>query len=265
MPEGLAVVRGGGDLGSGTALRLWRVGFSVIILEEEQPRAVRRTVSFSEAVYDGTARVEEAEAVLVRSARESVDVAKGGTIAVLVDPTGASLAELSPDALIDAILAKRNTGTRIEWAPRVVALGPGFTASLDCHAVVETNRGPDLGRVIWHGEAEPNTGEPGEVGGQRGRRVLRAPAAGPIRTVREIGDIVEEGDIVARLDGLPVHSELNGLLRGLLRDATYVTRGMKVGDVDPRTDRTLCYRVSDKSLAVAGGVLEAVLSRAVLG
>jgi xanthine dehydrogenase accessory factor len=260
VPEGLVVVRGGGDLASGAALRLWRIGFEVVILEEERPRAVRRTVSFSEAVYDGMARVEEAEAIRVDAPGAARDVAKRGKVAVLVDPDARWLGELRPDALVDAIMAKRNTGTRKEWAPRVIALGPGFEAPRDCHAVVETNRGPDIGRVIWRGAAEPNTGEPGEVGGQRGRRVLRAPAPGVLRATREIGDMVQRGEIVADVWGFPVRSELDGLLRGLLRDGTRVTAGMKIGDVDPRGDPSLTYRVSDKSLAVAGGVLEAVLS-----
>lgn len=294
----LVVVRGGGDLGSGVAVRLWRSGFPVVILECEQPVAVRRTVAFSEAVYDGTCRVEEVTGRLVSSVQDIEAALKnigpaenspvgatpvgatpsGGPpcapqpstshrrdsplaaeIPVLVDLGAASLSALAPYAVVDAIMAKRNTGTRIDMAPFVVALGPGFTAGQDAHAIVETNRGPSLGRVIWSGAAEPNTGEPGAVAGKTSSRVLRAAVGGTLRTVRAIGDIVEEGEVVATVEGLPIRASFRSLVRGLARDGLSVEQGMKIGDIDPRLDPMLCRLISDKALAIGGGVLEAIL------
>jgi xanthine dehydrogenase accessory factor len=247
-------------MGTGVAIRLWRSGFNVIALEAPHPLAVRRTVSFSEAVFDGGATVDGVRAALARSLEGATDLMSGGVVPVLVDPDAASLRYLRPDVLIDAILAKRNTGTEIDMAPLVVGLGPGFVAGNDVHAVVETNRGPDLGRVFWHGSAKPNTGMPAAVLGQSRSRVLRAPAAGPVTGRRAIGEIVDEGEVVAEVNGLPVCSSFRGLLRGLVRSGTNVAVGLKIGDVDPRLDPSLCYRISDKSLAIAGGALEAVMA-----
>ena len=178
---------------------------------------------------------------------------------MIVDPEGASIRRLRPHVVVDAIMAKRNTGTHITDAPVVVALGPGFTAGVDCHAVIETNRGHNLGRVILEGSAEPNTGVPGTVGGESARRVLRAPTEGTFRAVRAIGDRVQEGEVVAYVDDAPVRSQLNGVLRGLLHDGFRVHRGMKVGDVDPRGVVAHCFTISDKALAIGGGVVEAIL------
>jgi xanthine dehydrogenase accessory factor len=260
MFEEMVAIRGGGDLGSGVALRLWRSGFPVVVLEIAHPVAVRRTVAFSEAVYDGAARVEEAIGRLVSLAEVGTSVA-GPDIPVLIDPDASSLERLKPFAVVDAILAKRNTGTTSAMAPVVIGLGPGFAAGESVHAVVETNRGPDLGRVIWNGTAQSNTGEPASVGGMGPARVLRAPASGTLRTRREIGDMVDEGEIVASVEGLPVRATFRALLRGLARDGLCVSEGMKICDIDPRLDPSLCARVSDKSLAIGGGVLEALLVR----
>jgi xanthine dehydrogenase accessory factor len=258
MFEHLVVVRGGGDLGSGVALRLWRCGFRVAVLEVERPIAVRRTVAFSEAVYDGVAGVEEAAGRLVDTSR--LEEAIGGQdIPVAVDPNAASVAQLRPFAVVDAILAKRNMGTTQDMAPLVIALGPGFVAGETVDVVVETNRGPDLGRVIWKGTAEPNTGEPASVAGLGRDRVLRAPEHGALRAWHSIGDIVEQDEVIASVDGVDIRAGFRSLVRGLARDGLEVRAGMKVGDVDPRLDPTLCTRVSDKSLAIAGGVLEALL------
>lgn len=260
MPDNLVVVRGGGDLGTGVALRLWRCGLKVIILETPRPVAVRRSVSFAEAVYEGQMAVEEVSGVLVTIA----DLLEGGVrerLLVAVDPEARSLPELAPCAVVDAIMAKRNVGTRLEMASTVIALGPGFRAGRDVHAVVETNRGPHLGRVIWCGCAQLNTGSPGEVGGQAANRVLRAPNNGVLRTQRSIGDIVDAGDLIAEVDGTVIVAPFRSLLRGLIRDGMEVTSYMKIGDIDPRLDPSLCTLVSDKALAVAGGVLEAILSR----
>lgn len=260
MSDRLVVLRGAGDMGTGVAIRLWRSGFQVIALETSSPLAVRRTVSFSEAVFDGHAAVEGIRATLVGSPAQALDTLKDEVVPVLVDPGAGSLARLDPEAVVDAILAKRNTGTHLDMAPLVVGLGPGFVAGEDVHAVVETNRGPDLGRVFWHGSAQANTGAPAAVLGESHTRVLRAPADGHVTVRKNIGDIVGEGETVAEVGGVPVCAAFHGVLRGMVREGTYVSVGLKIGDVDPRLDPSLCHRVSDKSLAIAGGVLEAVLS-----
>ena len=256
------VVRGGGDLGSGVILRLWRAKFEVIVLETPEPIAVRRTVSFAEAVFDGSASVEEAPGILVDGVEDALRLVERRKVPVLVDPEAASIGWLRPDALVDATMAKRNLGTVLGMAPLVVCLGPGFHAGIDCDAVIETNRGPHLGRVIWSGSAEANTGVPAPVRGAGAARVLRAPVDGTLRNSRSIGDMVERGDEVTRVDGKAVIAELNGMVRGLARPGLHVSVGMKIGDIDPRRDESLCRLVSDKSLAIAGGVLEALLTRA---
>jgi xanthine dehydrogenase accessory factor len=247
-------------MGTGVAVRLWRSGFDVVALETPCPLAVRRTVSFSEAVFEGQAHVEEVIAVRARSAQEAMQILDDGAVPVLVDREGASIGTLRPGAVVDAILAKRNTGTTKEMAPLVIGLGPGFAAGEDVHAVIETNRGPDLGRIFWRGRAEANTGRPSPILGHSEARVLRAPVGGEVRESKRIGEIVDEGEAVAEVGGVPVRAVFRGVLRGLLRSGTSVNAGLKIGDVDPRLDPTLCYRVSDKSLAIAGGVLEALMA-----
>lgn len=261
MSESLVVIRGTGDMGTGVATRLWRSGFDVIGLETHCPLAVRRTVSFSEAVYDGRTQVEDLVAVRADSPGGAREMVGDGVVPIVVDPGGATIARLRPMVVVDAILAKRNTGTRRDMAPLVIGLGPGFAAGEDVDAVVETNRGPDLGRVYWRGAAQPNTGRPAEILGHSAGRVLRAPVDGTVEALNEIGEIVEASQVVARVGGHPVCAAFRGVLRGMVRSGTDVTVGLKIGDVDPRTDPTLCYRVSDKSLAIAGGVLEAVMMR----
>lgn len=260
MPD-LAVVRGGGDLGSGVAVRLWRCGWRVLILETAAPVAVRRTVSFAEAVYEGRTSVEEVSGQLVAYDGALSALASPDCVPVVVDPGASSLEWLRPAVLVDAIMAKRNVGTTPAMALRVVALGPGFTAGRDAHAVIETQRGPHLGRVLWHGAAAANTGIPGEVSGKSDSRVLRAPVGGVVRALRTIGDLVGEGEPVAEVSGTAVRAAFPGVLRGLARDGLEVPAGIKIGDVDPRRDPTLCNLISDKALAIAGGVLEAILSR----
>jgi len=253
----LALVKGGGDLASGVIIRLHRAGFDVVVTEVAEPTVVRRTVAFAEAVPEGRATVEGLEALLVPDVRAAREVLVQGRIPVLVDPDALSRGELRPDLVVDAIVAKRNLGTRLADAPAVVALGPGFTAGTDCHAVIETMRGHTLGRVLYEGEALPNTGVPGEIGGRGSERVLRAPVAGAFRAVRAIGDQVATGEVVAYVGEQPVRSALDGVLRGLLREGLAVPAGFKCGDVDPRAEREHCFTVSDKALAIAGGVLEA--------
>ena len=254
----LVVIRGGGDIATGIALRLHRAGMEVVICETACPTAIRRTVCFSEAVRLGEAVVE---GVTARRAdlEEVPDILAQGVIPVLVDPTGACIDPLVSDAVVDAILAKRNLGTTIDMAPVVVAAGPGFTAGVDCHAVVETMRGHYLGRVIYEGSALPNTNIPGLIGGYAGERVLRAPADGVFVGAKRIGDRVEAGDVAGYVDGAPMACTIGGVLRGLLADGVPVTKGMKSGDVDPRCEEAHCRCASDKALAVGGGVLEAIL------
>lgn len=252
------MIRGGGDLATGTALRLYRSGMEVAICEIAMPTSIRRTVCFSEAVRLGETTVEGVTAR--RAALEEVpELLEAGIIPVLVDPEGACIGALEPDAVADVILAKRNLGTDIGMAPVVVAAGPGFTAGVDCHAVVETMRGHYLGRVIYEGSALPNTNIPGLIGGHAGERVLRAPADGVFRGIRQIGDRVKAGDVAGYVGGAPMVCTIDGVLRGLLADGVPVRKGMKSGDVDPRCDPAHCLCASDKALAVGGGVLEAIL------
>ncbi len=254
----LVVIRGGGDLATGVALRLYRAGMRVVICETASPTSIRRTVCFSEAVRLGETAVEDIAAR--RAVLEEVPTLLAeGIVPVLVDPEAACIKALHPDAVVDAILAKRNLGITADMAPIVVAAGPGFTAGADCHAVVETMRGHYLGRVIYAGSALPNTNIPGLIGGYAGERVLRAPADGVFQGNRQIGDQVKSGDVAGYVAGIPMVCTIDGVLRGLLADGVAVTKGMKSGDVDPRCRPDHCTCASDKALAVGGGVLEAIL------
>lgn len=259
----LVVIRGAGDIATGIAVRLRRAGMRVVMCDLPVPTAVRRTVAFSEAIRLGEAEVEGVRARLAATPAEARAIAGAGDVAVLVDPEAACVAELAPDAVVDAILAKRNLGTDRSLAPAVVGVGPGFTAGAgadaDCHAVVETQRGHDLGRAIYEGSAAPNTGVPGDIGGYTVERVLRAGAVGAFEPVCSIGEVVHAGDAVAYVAGVPVETAIDGVLRGLLQEGVPVAPGFKVGDVDPRCAPAHCRTVSDKARAVAGGVLEAIL------
>jgi xanthine dehydrogenase accessory factor len=261
----LVVVRGAGDLATGCILRLVRAGFKVAVLETARPSAIRRTVCLSEAMYEGTAEVEDIRAVRVGSLEElrAALARPGGPVPLLDDPAAGVLAQLQPLALVDAIIAKRNLGTRIGMAEVVVALGPGFEAGVDADAVVETNRGHDLGRVLLRGRAEPDTGTPGLVAGLGRERVLHAPVAGVVENLKRIGDLVKAGEPVLALAGPAGRTVLagvcDGMLWGLIRPGYQAQAGLKVADIDPRGRREHCFTVSDKALAVAGGVLEAIL------
>ncbi len=255
----MVIIKGGGDLASGVAHRLHRAGFQVVITELPQPTVIRRTVAFASAVFEGQVTVEGVTARRLDDLAAVPTALAEGVIPVLVDPPAEAVRRLRPDVVVDAIMAKRNTGTRFTDAPVVVALGPGFVAGVDCHAVVETQRGHYLGRVILTGTAAPNTGEPGETAGVGGERVLRAPVAGTFRGRRRISELVAAGDVVAEVDGVPVIAAIAGVLRGLLHDGLAVPPGMKVGDVDPRGQPEYCFTISDKARTVAGGVLEAIL------
>lgn len=271
----LIVVRGAGDLATGTIHRLKKAGFRLLVLEAEHPAAIRRQVALSEAVYAGSARVEDVEAV-----RMDVDLAekknrkelleqemeriwKKDGVPVLVDPAGLSIAALRPAIVVDAILAKKNLGTTKEMAPLVIALGPGFTAGEDVDVVIETKRGHNLGRVIRSGSAVPNTGIPGIIGGYGKERVMHAQAEGILRNAASIGDIVEARAVIAEIETengtVPVEASLSGLLRGLIRDGYPVTKGFKIADIDPRKEELQnCFTISDKARCIAGSVLEVI-------
>lgn len=255
----LVLIRGAGDLASGIALRLVRSGIRVAMTDLAKPLAIRRSVAFCEANRLGEITIEEVTAKHAKNAAEALKLLEQGYIPVLADPEAKCIDELQPLAIVDAILAKRNLGTKISDAPVVVGVGPGFTAGVDCHAVVETMRGHTLGRVIYDGPALPNTNIPGLIGGFAGERVLRAPATGIFKAVLEIGAIVKQGDVTGYVEGKPMLATLDGALRGLIADGTLVKEGLKCGDVDPRGDVSYCKLASDKSLAIGGGVLEAIL------
>jgi xanthine dehydrogenase accessory factor len=257
----LVLLRGGGDLASGVALRLFRCGIQVIIVELPRPLTVRRSVSFAQAVFNKKVTVEGIDGVLVSSPTEIWDTLKRGHIPITVDPDASSIKILRPAVLVDARMIKQAPETGMGDARLVIGLGPGFTAGLDCHAVVETQRGHFLGRVIWNGQAEKDTRVPESVLNHQSERVLRAPADGSLQTRVEIGESVRANQVLADVGGQPIIAPFDGILRGMVHDGLQVTAGMKIGDLDPRLDERLVHCISDKSLAVGGGVLEAILSR----
>ena len=269
----LIICRGGGDLATGIVHRLFRAGFPVLVLETDSPAAIRRQVSFSEAVYDGTATVEGVTAERIASAdRASVDhVLEAGRVPLLVDPEGSSIPLLKPDIVVDAIIAKKNLGTAKEMAPLVIGVGPGFTAGEDVDLVVESMRGHNLARIFTSGSALPNTGIPGNIGGFTKERVLHAEAAGYMKNIRKIGDIVEKGEEIARIyekmteDGtcsgsyVSVEASISGIIRGLIREGYHFQKGFKIADIDPReSELANCFTISDKARNIGGSVLEAV-------
>ena len=262
--EKLVLIRGAGDLASGVAHRLRQAHFPVVMLEIPRPTVIRRTVAFATAAFTGSITVEG-----VTARKATVEEVAGclarGEIPLLIDPRGEAIGVLKTAILIDAVMAKKNAlGTNPRQAPLVIALGPGFAAGKDVHAVVETKRGHDLGRVIWQGTAQANTGVPGEMGGYTEERLIRAPADGTWEPVVEIGDLVAAGEVVARVGRTEVRSQIGGVVRGLLYPGLKVCRGMKAGDVDPRGRREHCFTISDKARAIAGGVLEAILHAGVI-
>lgn len=256
----LILLKGAGDLGTGVAWRLHRAGFPVVVTELAQPLVVRRTVAFASAVYDGAITVEGVTAQRAESFAHARDLLAQKIIPALIDPDTRAREFFAPRVLIDAVMAKRNTGAQITDAPFVLALGPGFTPGVDCHAVIETKRGHNLGRVWWNRPAEANTNTPGEIGGKGADRVLRAPVAGVVQKRLEIGDWVARGQVIAQVDDADVVAPFDGLLRGLVHDGLRVPAGIKIGDVDPRAERDACFTISDKALAIGGGALEAVLT-----
>lgn len=256
------VIKGAGEMATGVAVRLYRAGFtSLLLLETEQPLAVRRAVSFCEAVYDGRHEVEGVAAVRLDSPDSLDGIWAEGGVAVAVDPAWHALEWYSPLVSVDAVLAKRNLGTRIDEAPLVVALGPGFVAGEDAHCVVETNRGHNLGRIFTAGGAEPNTGIPGDIGGFTAERVVRAPAAGRVADCLPIGQAVAVGDTICTVGGIPVAAAIAGVVRGCIRAGVGAPKGLKLGDIDPRGVREYCFTVSEKARALGGSVLEAVCAK----
>ena len=256
----LVLIRGGGDLASGVAVRLHHSGFEIMLTELPTPLVVRRTVSFAEAVTDGSKEVEGITAILIQTPGEVKESIRIGNIPVLVDPDLACLKEVRPDVVVDARMRKKPPAEGKELATLVIGLGPGFIAGENCHAVIETNRGHNLGRVIWAGPPQEDTGIPGMVQGFASERVLRAPEDGKLVTGAMIGDEVKNGTVIALVGSQAVLAPFDGVLRGLIKPGTQVIKGMKIGDIDPRDDPTICTLVSDKSRAVGGGVLEAILA-----
>ena len=258
--KNLVIVRGGGDIATGTIFKLFQCGFPVLVLEIANPSCIRRTISFCEAVFDDNVVVEGISACKVSSLEEAYAIKEKNAVPVMIDPRGTVIKEANPAVVVDAILAKKNLGTTMQDAPIVIGLGPGFIAGKDVHAVIETQRGHDLGRVIYKGEASPNTGIPGVIAGYGKERVIHAPCEGILHIEKQIGDEVQKGDIIATIDGVPVPATIPGIVRGMIREEYQVSQGLKMADIDPRlAEKENCRRISDKARCVAGGVLEAIM------
>ncbi len=255
----LILIKGAGDLASGVAYRLRQCHFDIIMTETAQPTTVRTTVAFSRAVYENVAEVEDVTARLAEDYEQAKQILQQGEIAVLIDPQAKILTQCKPDVLVDAIIAKENLGTKIDDAPIVIALGPGFTAGKDCDCVVETQRGHNLGRAIYSGRAAENTGIPGSIAGHTADRIIRSVCDGIFTPQTVIGTQVKAGHVVATVDGQPVFAPIDGVVRGLLPKGTPVHTGMKSGDIDPRGIKEYCDTISDKARAISGGVLEAIM------
>ena len=271
--EILIICRGGGDLATGIVHRLFRAGYQVLILETAEPAAIRRQVSFCEAVYEGTATVEGVTAERIYTAKKQAveEVLQRGRIPLLVDPDGRSIEVLKPDVVVDAIIAKKNLGTTKEMAPLVIGIGPGFTAGVDVDLVIESMRGHNLARILEEGSALPNTGIPGNIGGFTKERVIHAPTEGFIKNIHQIGDVVEAGTEIARIyenmdesgnfsgASVAVPATITGIIRGLIREGYHFPKGFKIADIDPREGELKnCFTISDKARSIGGSVLEAV-------
>jgi xanthine dehydrogenase accessory factor len=254
------VVRGGGDIATGTIHKLHRSGFKVVVLDIEKPTAIRRSVCFSEAIYEGEFIVEGIKAVRANNINEIKKALAENKIPVVIDPKGNYINIIKPEIIVDAILAKRNLGTNMSMADITIALGPGFQAGKDVNVVIETMRGHNLGRVIFKGEAQKNTGVPGDIMGYTKERVIYSSSDGIIKSVKEIGDLIKQDEIIAYVNNAPIRATMNGILRGLIRDGSKVTQGLKIADIDPRLkEKNNCNTISDKARNIAGGVLEAIL------
>jgi xanthine dehydrogenase accessory factor len=254
------VVRGGGDIATGTIHKLHRSGFKVVVLDIEKPTSIRRSVCFSEAIYEGEFIVEGIKAVRANNINEIKKALAENKIPVVIDPKGNYINIIKPEIIVDAILAKRNLGTNMSMADITIALGPGFQAGKDVNVVIETMRGHNLGRVIFKGEAQKNTGVPGDIMGYTKERVIYSSIDGIIKNVKEIGDLIKQDEIIAYVNNAPIRATMNGILRGLIRDGSKITQGLKIADIDPRLkEKNNCNTISDKARNIAGGVLEAIL------
>lgn len=257
----LVIVRGGGDIASGTICKLHNCGFKVIVLETATPSSIRRKVSFSEAVYEGECIVEGIKCKLTDNVNQVYRLLENDIIPIIVDEKCDILTKVKPDVLIDAILAKKNLGTKIEMAPLTIGLGPGFTAGKDVHVVVETMRGHDLGKLIYSGSAYENTATPGIIDGFGKERVIYSADFGEIKNMIDIGEAVEAGQVIAKIGETNVHASITGVLRGIIRDGFNVLKGLKIADIDPRKNQyTNCFTISDKARCIAGAVIESVLN-----
>ncbi|EJO5348643.1 EF2563 family selenium-dependent molybdenum hydroxylase system protein [Clostridium botulinum] len=260
MYKDIVIVRGGGDLASGTIHKLHKSGFKILVLETYYPTSIRRNVCYSEAIYNGKVTIENTTGVKVKDFNEILNCWESHQIPITVDPKGKFISLLKPRILVDAILAKKNLGTKINMAQITIGLGPGFKAGKDVHAVIETMRGHNLGRVILNGEAMKNTGIPGEIGGCSKERVIYSSYSGTIKTIKEIGDFVSSDETLAYVDNSEIKTKISGLLRGIIRDGSTIKKGLKIADVDPRCHEIKnCYTISDKARNIAGGVLESIL------
>lgn len=260
MTGDIVVVRGGGDVASGVIQKLHRAGFRLLVLEIAKPTSIRRTVCFSEAIYNNEIILENIVAVFAKNKYEIANAWVEDKVPVVIDSKGDFIEIFKPLIVVDAIIAKKNTGMNKKLAQITIAVGPGFEAGKDVDIVIESNRGHNLGRLIFDGMAEPNTNKPGEVDGFTRERVLYSPCEGVLKTQHNIGDIVKKDEIIATVNQENIVAKIDGNLRGILRDNTYVTLNFKVGDVDPRINQiNNCYTISDKARAIGGAVLEAVL------
>jgi xanthine dehydrogenase accessory factor len=257
----LIMIKGAGDLASGVAHRLWFCGFNIVMLELNQPLVVRTNVSFASAVYEKSVQVESVKAVFCEDTEQASTAINNRSIPVLIDPEAKSLELFKPSVLVDGIMAKGNRLTRIDEAELVIGLGPGFSAGVDAHAVIETKRGHELGKVIYSGQAAEDTKEPGKIEGYGRERLLRAPQTGIFKPFKQIGDLVKKGDQVASVDGNKIYAQIDGLIRGMLYEGLEVNEGTKVGDIDPRGASVNYETISDKARAIGGGALEAILHR----
>ena len=260
MFNDIVIVRGGGDLASGTIQKLYRSGFKVLVLEVSKPSSIRRDVSFSEAIYKSEVEIEGIRAVHVRGLSEIEEAFRNKRVPVIIDEEGKYIKKVKPKIVVDAIIAKKNMGTTRDMADITIALGPGFTAGEDVDVVIETTRGHNLGRLIFRGQAAKNTGIPGSIMGYSKERVIYSPCEGVMENVLDIGAVVEKDEVIAYIGDVPVKATIPGLLRGILRDGSTVAKGFKIADIDPRiSEKVNCYTISDKARSIGGGVLEAVL------
>ncbi len=254
----IVLIKGAGDLATGIAYRL-KSGFDIVMTEIDNPTTVRRTVAFSQAIFDNEIEIEGIKGIKVNNINEIHKEIKKGNIPIIIDKEANIIKKLKPKVIVDAIIAKKNLGTSINDAPIVIGVGPGFEAKKDCHLVIETKRGHYLGKVIEEGSAIPNTGIPGNIGGYTKERIIRASSNGKIRPVVKIGDYVKKGEVIAYIDGVEVVAEIDGIVRGMLQEEIEVFKGMKSGDIDPRCEKDHCFTISDKARSIGGGVLEAIM------